>query len=84
MIIPKKPNPVNASAIAVNAWIQDLEEAHQQIQRELENIRYGGGSETQSKALEQIIASLRKLRSVVPTPRIITAWVGADPGNLWN
>ena len=80
----KKPNLVNTSAIAVNAWIQDLEEAHQQIQRDLENIQYEGGNGTQSKALGQVIASLRKIRSVVPTPRMITAWVGSDAPSLWN
>ena len=84
MVGLKKTNPVNASAIAVNAWIQDLEEAHQRIQRELENIRYGRSDETKSKALEQVIASLRKLREVVPTPRMITAWVGSDAPSLWN
>ena len=84
MFSPKKTAPVNASAIAVNAWIQQLEEAHQQIERELENIRYGGGGQTQAKILEQIIGSLRRLRAVVPTPRMITAWVTADASPLWN
>ena len=84
MIGQKKTSPVNASAIAVNAWIQDLEETHQQIQRELENIRYTRTDERQAKALEEIIAALRKLRAVVPTPRMITAWVGSDAPSLWN
>jgi hypothetical protein len=84
MFSPKKTAPVNASAIAVNAWIQEVEEAHQQIQRELENIRYASGGQTQARVLEDIIASLRRLRAVVPTPRMITAWVTADPSTLWN
>ena len=84
MFSPKKATLVNTSAIAVNAWIQEVEEAHKEIQRELENIRYGGAKEDHSKSVDQMIDSLRRLRAVVPTPRMITAWVGSDAAPRWN
>ena len=83
-MLNQKKAPVNTSAIAVNAWIQEVEEAHQQIQRELENIRYGRLGESQFKKVDQMIDSLRRLRAVVPTPRMITAWVGTDASPRWN
>ena len=84
MLASKKPSPLNACAIAVNEWIQEVEETHEQIRRELENIRSGRAGENQHKAVDQIMGALRRLRTVAPTPRMITAWVFSDAPPRWN
>jgi len=84
MLANKKPGPLNACAIAVNEWIQEVEETHEQIRRELENIRFGRAGENQHKAVDQIMGALRRLRTVAPTPRMITAWVFSDAPPRWN
>jgi len=75
---PKESAPVSTTAVAISSWIVEVEQAHREICRELESIRRGPISREQDEAIDQILVSLRNLRSVAPTPRMINTWVCDD------